>query len=87
MSTQHAILIGAVSALLSGTAAGQAHPEKPTYPYEKCYGIAAAGQNDCFTPQNSCAGTSEQDRELQAWIFVPKGTCTKIAGGRLDSGK
>ena len=86
MDTRTSVLIGAVSALLAGTAAGQAHPEKPTYPYEKCYGVAAAGQNDCFTPTNSCAGTSEREREPQAWIFVPKGTCQKIAGGRRDSG-
>jgi len=24
-----------------------AHPEKPVHPYEKCYGIAEAGKNDC----------------------------------------
>ena len=48
---------------------------------EKCYGVAAAGKNDCQTATSSCAGTSTQDRAADAWIFVPAGTCEKIAGG------
>jgi uncharacterized membrane protein len=78
-----ATLTSAISALLATTASGQMHPEKPTYDYEKCYGVAAAGKNDCFTPKNSCAGTTERDREPQAWIYVPKGTCERIVGGAL----
>jgi len=26
----------------------QVNVPKPRYPYEKCYGIAKAGENDCF---------------------------------------
>jgi uncharacterized membrane protein len=51
---------------------------------EKCYGISAAGKNDCQTASNSCAGTSTTDRQPDAWINVPKGTCEKIAGGSLE---
>jgi uncharacterized membrane protein len=29
---------------------------KPLFTAEKCYGIAAASQNDCQTAQHSCAG-------------------------------
>ena len=76
-------LTGAVSALLAATAGAQMHPEKPTYAYEKCYGVAAAGKNDCFTSKNSCAATTERDGEPQAWIYVPAGTCGKIVGGSL----
>jgi uncharacterized membrane protein len=53
--------------------------------YEKCAGIAAAGKNDCGTSVSSCAGTAKQDRDTYAWVLVPKGTCSKIAGGRVTS--
>ncbi len=47
---------------------------------EKCYGIAAAGKNDCATATSSCAGTSKTDHQADAFITVPAGTCAKIAG-------
>lgn len=52
---------------------------------EKCYGIATAGKNDCQTATSSCAGTSKTDRQADAFIAVPKGTCGKIAGGNLSA--
>lgn len=79
----HSILALAIGALVSATATAQVHPEKPTWVYEKCYGVAAAGHNDCFFASNSCAGTVATDREPGAWIYVPKGTCERIVGGRL----
>jgi uncharacterized membrane protein len=48
---------------------------------EKCYGVAAAHQNDCQTASNSCAGSSEKDRQADAFVLLPKGLCQKIAGG------
>ncbi len=54
---------------------------------EKCYGIAAAGQNDCATKTSSCAGTSKVDNQGDAFLAVPKGLCDKIAGGSLTAKK
>lgn len=54
--------------------------------FEKCYGIAKAGKNDCQTSSSSCAGTSKVDGQEDAWIFVPKGTCEKVVGGSLKPG-
>lgn len=51
---------------------------------EKCYGIAAAGQNDCATKTSSCAGTSKVDNQSDAFLAVPKGLCEKISGGSLE---
>jgi uncharacterized membrane protein len=83
-----AIMIGAAIAALTGSAAfAQVHPEKPTYKYEKCYGVAKAGMNDCFFAANSCAGTAKQDDLAAAWIYVPKGTCQKITGGQTEPPK
>ena len=50
---------------------------------EKCYGIAAAGKNDCQTASHSCAGTTTADSQPDSWIYVPVGTCEKITGGSL----
>jgi uncharacterized membrane protein len=48
---------------------------------EKCYGVAKAGLNDCQTASHSCAATSTKDKDHASWIYVPAGTCQKIAGG------
>ena len=50
---------------------------------EKCYGVAAAGQNDCATKSSSCAGTAKVDNQGDAFVAVPKGLCEKLAGGSL----
>ncbi|MBL9034664.1 MAG: DUF2282 domain-containing protein [Rhodospirillaceae bacterium] len=75
------ILAGAVAAalatpLLAGAAAAAEN--------EKCYGVAAAGQNDCQTANNSCAGHATTAGQGDAWIYVPAGTCQKINGGSLE---
>ena len=50
---------------------------------EKCYGIAKAGQNDCAAADgsHSCAGQSTTDAGGGEWLYVPAGTCDKIAAG------
>jgi uncharacterized membrane protein len=34
---------------------------------------------------SACAGTAKQDRDAHAWVLVPKGTCSKIAGGTVTT--
>ena len=47
--------------------------------FEKCYGVALKGQNDCASKGvNSCAGQSKADYEGTAWKYVTKGTCETI---------
>jgi uncharacterized membrane protein len=79
MKTTLTIAAALSTALLLGAAA-QAQGT-----IEKCYGVAKAGKNDCQTASSSCAGTSKKDAQADSWIGVPKGTCEKIAGGRLAS--
>jgi uncharacterized membrane protein len=62
----------------------QVNVPKPSYQYEKCYGIVKAGQNNCFGVGNSCGSTSQKDGDPQAWLYLPKGTCNKIVGGKLS---
>ena len=48
--------------------------------FEKCYGVALKGQNDCFAGAGTtCAGTSTADYQGNAFKLVAKGTCTTIS--------
>ena len=47
--------------------------------FDKCYGVALKGQNDCFAGAGTtCAGTSKADYQGNAWKLVPKGTCVAM---------
>jgi len=70
-----ATTLGATAVAFAGPAA------QPEYSFEKCYGVVKAGQNDCQTATHSCAGTSTADNQPDAWVYVPAGTCGKLAGG------
>jgi uncharacterized membrane protein len=75
-------IAAAVAAAAAATqVSAQVNVPKPSFKFEKCYGVAKAGQNDCFSPGHSCGGTSAKDRDPGSWIYVPAGTCKKIAGG------
>ena len=50
---------------------------------EQCAGVIKAGKNDCATSKNACHGHVTTDANPEAWIYVPKGTCDKIAGARV----
>jgi uncharacterized membrane protein len=84
MSTTSQVIRGAISGLLAlgvMTAGGQALAADN----EKCAGIVKAGKNDCGTSKSSCAGTAKVDRDPEAWVFLPKGSCEKIAGGTVTT--
>ena len=74
------LAIAVAIALVEGAEA-QTNIPRPTYKYEKCFGIVRGGQNDCFSPANSCGKTSKRDNDPNAWIYVPVSTCDKITGG------
>ncbi len=76
----NAALTGVV-ALGLGIAANTAVAAKPGF--EKCAGIAKSGMNDCGTSNHACAGQAKVDNDAEEWIYVPAGTCNKIAGGTL----
>jgi uncharacterized membrane protein len=47
--------------------------------FEKCYGVALKGQNDCFAGAGTtCAGTSTVDYQGNAFKLEAKGTCTTM---------
>ena len=55
--------------------------------YEKCQGIAKAGQNDCGANGHACAGYATVDGDANEWVYVPEGTCDKIVGGSVKPAK
>lgn len=56
---------------------------------DKCYGIAAAGQNDCanLTGTHSCAGMAKTDKDIAEYKLVPKGTCEALGGLSKEQAK
>ena len=48
--------------------------------FEKCYGVALKGQNDCYAGAGTtCAGTSTVDYQGNAFKLVAKGSCTTMS--------
>ena len=74
--------VGAISLV----AAGDAHavPDQPEK-WEKCAGIAKQGKNDCGSTdgRHTCGGKAEKDSDPTEWVYVPKGICDKIVGGKV----
>jgi uncharacterized membrane protein len=76
-----ALALGAALTLAPAIAQAQA-AEK-----ERCYGVALKGKNDCAAgPGTTCAGTSKTDYQANAWSYVPKGTCEKMASKTSPTG-
>ena len=90
MKTSRVLICSAVAAALATPLLGsaQAGPAPtPKFEHEKCYGLSRAGKNDCQTANSSCAGTSKRDKQGDAWVYVPKGTCEKLVDGSLQPKK
>lgn len=70
------------TALAAVLATGLATPTYASSSKEKCYGVAAAGQNDCanLSGTHSCAGVAKTDNDPAEWKLVAKGSCAKIGG-------
>lgn len=77
MKKTHVSFTAAALALVVATAAGHADAPKQ----EKCFGVSLAGKNDCKAGAGtSCAATSTQNYQGNAWKYVPAGACTKMGG-------
>ena len=85
MKKTNLLLSTAVTSLIALGATGVITTAVQAQDMEKCYGIAKAGSNDCQTSNSSCAGTSTEDGQKDAWVFVPAGTCEKLVGSSLEA--
>jgi uncharacterized membrane protein len=84
-TTVRALQVTAALATLVGGAAVIANTAQAKDGYEKCAGIAKAHRNDCAAKMHTCAGQAAKDNEPDSWVYVPTGTCAKIAGGHVIS--
>ena len=88
MNTRDAInagmLLAVAAAMISAVTMSVRHNGHGSVERERCYGITKAGQNDCANAVHSCAKQANVDHDQSEWIAVPKGTCERLAGGRLD---
>jgi uncharacterized membrane protein len=87
MKTTRVLICSAVAAALATPLVAGAQAPVPKFEHEKCYGLVRAGKNDCQTANSSCAGTSKRDKQGDAWVYVPKGTCEKLVDGSLQPKK
>ena len=84
MNASDRILRVAVASVLAlGVSAASQNAMAAKGDNEKCAGIAKAGKNDCGTSRNACSGQVKVDNDPEAWIYLPKGTCERIAGARI----
>ena len=77
-------VLGALA--LAATQASAAPMAKPAG-FEKCYGVAASGKNDCAAGVHSCAGQSTKNFDKTSFVFLPAGACSKLAGGSMMAAK
>lgn len=85
-STSAAVLGAAALAASLLTNTAHAGPVAQPSGYEKCYGIAKAGKNDCAAGSHSCAGQSTSDEDKSSFVYLPSGICSKLAGGSTSPG-
>ena len=87
MQNTRFVITAAIAALTSGglfaATTAQAAGAVVCAEQERCYGIAKAGKNDCATSSSACSGSAKQDNQKDAWVYVPKGMCLKVAAGAL----
>lgn len=75
----------ALASVIALSTLGANEPAKTTDThFVKCYGVVAAGKNDCGTITSACSGTVKVDRACYAWVYTPEGICKKLAGSSID---
>lgn len=83
MKNETALMNAMLAAIMAVGSLGLAADAVAADKGEKCYGVSKAGKNDCQTATSACAGSSKQDANPSAFIFLPQGSCEKIVGGSL----
>lgn len=86
VNTTTSSLVGALALAATITTANAAPVAQPAGS-EKCYGVAKAGKNDCAAGVHSCAGQGTKNFDKTAFVYLPAGACTKLAGGSLTASK
>jgi uncharacterized membrane protein len=80
-------LLGTLALAAVFTVPANAAPVAQPSGYEKCYGVAKAGKNDCSAGAHSCAGQATENSDKASFVYLPTGACEKLAGGSTSSGE
>lgn len=80
MSPAKSIAAAAMLSVVIGGAVLMANQATAKDGYEKCAGVAKAGQNDCKGNGHTCAGQAKKDNDPNEWKYVATGTCQKLGG-------
>ncbi len=84
MNNSSAIVKGALASVIAmGLIGANTHAVAGKAGFEKCAGIVKAGKNDCGNARHDCSGNASKDKLSDEWLYVPNGTCEKIAGATL----
>ena len=67
----------------AATAGAAPHWAEPGDELEKCAGLVRSGENDCGAKDHICSGRASKDNDPEEWVFMPKGICEKLAGGKV----
>ena len=78
-------LLGSLALAATQASAAPAGPMPAGF--EKCYGVAAAGKNDCAAGVHSCAGQGTKNFDKTSFVYLPNGACAKLAGGSTVASK
>ena len=85
-SASASFALGAL-ALAATLSTAYASPVPQPAGYEKCYGVAKAGKNDCAAGAHSCAGQSTRSHDKDSFVYLPAGICAKLAGASTTAGR
>lgn len=80
-------LLGALALAAAFSSSANAGPAARPAASEKCYGVSAAGKNDCAAGVHSCAGQGTKNFDKTSFVYLPNGACAKLAGGSLMASK
>ena len=78
------VILAVAGSMLAAVAMSRHHGGSTQVERERCYGVSRPGANDCANAVHSCATQSTTGADMREWVWVPHGTCLRLAGGRLD---
>ena len=81
--TKNQALVSAAVSSLSAVGALAVSTQASAQDMEKCYGVVAAGKNDCAGPGHTCQGQAASDSSPDEFILLPAGTCERLTGGEV----
>ena len=85
MKSNRALAASAIASFLGLVLSSSAQAEEGKRPpQEKCYGISKKGYNDCSTASHDCSNSAKADNDPSDWLWLPKGTCAKVVGGKTS---